>query len=93
MKAKLTQTMYFDWHSGDLDRDKPSGRCGDDYSVIRKGTIFDVYSDPIDTHNLYSDMGIDERYKIICVDKNLDWLGFDSLKELYECDYLEVKEN
>lgn len=93
MKVKTTCTLYFDWDNDCISMDKPDGRCGDDYSVIRKGTVFDVYSDITETYDLYSDMGIEERYKVICVDKNLDWLGFESLNELYKCNYLVVKDN
>lgn len=90
MKVKTTCTLYFDYDSDYIDTDKPNGRCGDDYSVIRKGTIFEVLSDPIDTLNLYSDMGIDEKYQVICVDKKLNWIGFESMAEFYECRYFEV---
>lgn len=89
MKVKTTCTLYFDWDNDCICIDKPNGRYGEDYSVIRRGTVFEVYED----NNVALDLGVDEKYKIICFNKKGNWLGFENLKEFYKCNYLAVKES
>lgn len=88
MKVKATRTMYFDYYCEEVTDIKPQGKYKDDYDIIRKGHLFDVYTDP----TKLEDIGI-TCYPIIVMDKYGTWFGFDSLKELYECNYLVVKDN
>lgn len=75
MKAKLVCTMY-NTLDGYVDWVKPDGKAGEDYEVIRKGSVFKVYSTPEEVKQISDDYDIPETYAVVCADKNGNWFGY-----------------
>lgn len=93
MKAKLTCTMYFDYESGYYDWDKPDGKFGYDYSLLRKGSVFDVYSTPEEIKQISTDLEISEPCGVICADKKGNWLGYENWQAFEKRGIWEVINN
>lgn len=76
MKVKLVCTMYFDFWSCNWDWVKPDGKLGDDYSLLRKGSVFRVYSTPEEIKQISAYLEISESCSVICADKKGNWFGY-----------------
>ena len=89
MKAKLTQTMYFDFYHEEWTDYKPEGAYTVDYDTLRKGTLPEVLTTPeeLKEHG-FQNTG----YAVIAVHKYGYWLGFDSIEELKRFSVLKVRE-
>lgn len=79
MKAKLVCTMYNDYCSDFWDWVKPDSpaKAGEDYSFLRRGSIFDIYFTPEEVKQISKELDISETFAVICVDKNGNWFGYE----------------
>lgn len=75
-KAKLICTMYNDFWSCNWDWVKPDGKLGDDYLLLRKGSVFTVYFTPEEVKQINNDLDIPDTYAVICADKKGNWFGY-----------------
>ncbi len=80
---KSNQTIYHDYNSDCIDFNKPDGKCGEDYVMLRKGTIF--YAREIEKEKL----GIEEKYNVILESNNGFWIYFENMAEVYKKEHLD----
>ena len=94
MKAKLKRTLYFDYWAALWDWDKPDGDYGQDYSLLRTGSIFKVYHTPEELKEIIDELDLNEfamqGCHIILADKKGNWFGYRNWDELEETGFWEV---
>lgn len=89
-KAKLACTMY-GTYDGYCDWVKPTnGKAGEDYEVIRKGSVFTVYSTPEEVKRISDELGIEDTYALICAHKNGGWFGYYEIVDFEESTIWEM---
>lgn len=91
-KAKLIRTQYHNYWTNEIEDEKPYGVLGDDYWVLRKGMVFNVYSEPDEVKKICDDLDIPNDYEVICVHDNGTWFGFGTNYDFNRCNYFEVIE-
>ncbi len=83
---KTLTTLYHDYDSCCWEIDKPEdSRMGEDYCILRKGSILKAYQ-------LDNDEIGDYGYEIVLESTSNSWIGFESIDDLYNYQYVyEVK--
>lgn len=82
MTVKATTTLYIDFEYKVVTAFNPKGdnlhyKLGEDYSMICKGSLLDVYYE-----NEYRENSEIDPNRVLCVDKRGNWVSFKNMEEM-----------